>query len=400
MRPSGSRCRFWGLKEVINHPKRRTNECAGKIFDDCSRNKRAFLIALAFALPFTSQAQDKYLDDQGRVTTREQAEAANLPHSWRNIVSISPDGHWLICFRHYGSHWQENYLYRSDDGVRFVPAQKELDKKALEARRRYTSEFSNTSDFETAENFDTKAWDFVSAVEHIKVTKPVDVYSAEFVSWSSDSAKLLFSLTGRLNTTDNELTVDPYARNDREKPGVADWRAYYNMRTQQFELTDELRVTNKEARLRWSEGNDSANTGPPNGRGTNESINPLNEEIQTFIQAFVRDMASNDATSQMRYYNNPCRYYDQGNTSLPTVRKDIERDMTTWKKRSYSLHTQSAIKKIGTLEYTVTFEMAYTLEDPKPRSSGILAMSLRLKPDNGTFLITEIQKKVISARKR
>jgi hypothetical protein len=291
-------------------------------------------------------------------------------------------------------------LYRSDDGVRFVPAQKELDKNKLEARQRYASEFSNTSHFETAEEFDTKAWDFARAVEHIKVTKPVDVYSAEFVSWSSDSAKLLFSLTGRLNTTDKELTVDPYARNDRKKPGVADWRAYYNMRTQQFELTDELRSTNKEARKRWSEGNDSTNSGPPNEHETNESINPPNKEIQTFIQAFVQDMASNDATLQMRYYNNPCRYYDQGNTSLPAIRKDIERDITAWKKRAYSLHTQPVIRKTEASEYTATFEMAYTLEDPKPRSSGILAMSLSLKQDNGAFVITDIQKRVISAHKR
>jgi hypothetical protein len=125
-----------------------------------------------------------------------------------------------------------------------------------------------------------------------------------------------------------------------------------------------------------------------------------NEQIQTFIQAFVRDMASNDATLQMRYYNDPCRYYDQGDTSLPTVRKDIERDITAWKKRAYSLHTPPVIRKTETLEYTVTFEMAYTLEDPKPKSSGILAMSLRLKPDNGTSLITEIQKRVTSAHKR
>jgi class 3 adenylate cyclase len=121
--------------------------------------------------------------------------------------------------------------------------------------------------------------------------------------------------------------------------------------------------------------------------------------IQAFIQAFVRDMASNDATLQMPYYNNPCRYYDQGNTSLPTVQKDIQRDITEWKKRAYSLHTQPVISKTEISEYAVTFEMAYTLEDPKPRSSGILAMSLRLKPDNGTFLITEIQKTVILARK-
>ena len=44
------------------------------------------------------------------------------------------------------------------------------------------------------------------------------------------------------------------ARANPEKPGVEDWRAYFNLRTQQFELTDELRATNKEARKRWSEG--------------------------------------------------------------------------------------------------------------------------------------------------
>jgi hypothetical protein len=125
-----------------------------------------------------------------------------------------------------------------------------------------------------------------------------------------------------------------------------------------------------------------------------------NKGIQTFIQAFVQDMASNDSTVQMRYYNNPCRFYDEANTSLPAVRKDIERDIAAWKKRAYALLKQPVIRKTGTSEYTVTFEMAYTLEDPKPRSSGILAMSLTLKPDNATFLITGIQKTVILGRKQ
>jgi len=125
-----------------------------------------------------------------------------------------------------------------------------------------------------------------------------------------------------------------------------------------------------------------------------------NQEIQTFIQGFVRDMASNDATLQARYYNNPCRYYDQASTSLAAIRKDIERDIQAWKKRAYSFHTQPVIRQTEESEYTATFEMAYTAEDPKPRSSGILAMSLRLKQDKGTFLITDIQKAVMSARKR
>lgn len=125
-----------------------------------------------------------------------------------------------------------------------------------------------------------------------------------------------------------------------------------------------------------------------------------NEGIETFIQAFVRDMASNDATLLMRYYNNPCRYYDQGNTSLVAIRKEIERDIRAWKKRAYSVHTQPVVRKTEPFQYRATFEMAYTLEDPKPRSSGILAMSLSLKQDNGTLLITDIQKRVISAHKR
>jgi hypothetical protein len=37
---------------------------------------------------------------------------------------------------------------------------------------------------------------------------------------------------------------------------TASWqvRSSFNLKTQRFELTDELRATNKEARKRWSEG--------------------------------------------------------------------------------------------------------------------------------------------------
>jgi hypothetical protein len=64
---------------------------------------------------------------------------ATAPLPWRNIVSISPDGHWLLCFRHYGSHWQENYLYRSDDGVQFVPAQELIRRRRCRKTGRITT---------------------------------------------------------------------------------------------------------------------------------------------------------------------------------------------------------------------------------------------------------------------
>jgi hypothetical protein len=159
--------------------------------------------------------------------------------------------------------------------VRFVPARKESDKKELEARRRYATELSNTSHIEIAENFDEQAWKFFCKIEGVSRKDAEFVNPAEFVSWSPDGSRLLFSLTSRLGLTVKELdaplrpsnrTASGYIspRADPKKAGVADWRACFNLKTQNFELTDELRATNKEARKRWSEGNDSVNRGPQN----------------------------------------------------------------------------------------------------------------------------------------
>jgi hypothetical protein len=38
---------------------------------------------------------------------------------------------------------------------------------------------------------------------------------------------------------------------EREKPGIEGWFAYYNTKTLKFELTDKLRKINKDARKRW-----------------------------------------------------------------------------------------------------------------------------------------------------
>lgn len=223
------------------------------------------LIVLAALVALPLQAEDKFLDEQGRVISREQAEAAKLSEPWKWIVSISPDGHWLFCHAHYGSHWGENYLYRSDDGVQFGPARKESDEKELEARRRYAREGSNASHIESAENFDDQAWKFFCKAEGVSSRNTEFVDPAEFVSWTPDGNRLLFSLTSRLGLTLKELDAPPRPSNstasgsispraDPKKLGVEDWRAYFNLKTKNFELTDELRATNKEARKRWREG--------------------------------------------------------------------------------------------------------------------------------------------------
>jgi hypothetical protein len=206
-----------------------------------SRKRKAkILIALAalgFALCGSVQAQQQIIGDNGRVTAME-AENVNVDYPARIITSTSPDGHWIFCFQHFGSHAEVNHLYRSQDGLKFEPALKDFDKQA---------------------------WKFFCKVEGVSRKDADIVNPAEFVSWTPDGSRLLFSLTSRLGLTVKELdaplrpsnrTGSGYIshRADPEKPGVADWRAYFNLKTQRCELTDELRATNKEARKRWSEG--------------------------------------------------------------------------------------------------------------------------------------------------
>ena len=193
-------------------------------------------LVIGYALCGSVQAQDKMLDDNGRVVPLGTKLKSPPPHPI--IVSISPDKHWLFCFRHFGSHASENYLYRSEDRSQFVPAVKD---------------------------FDTQAWKFFCKAEGVSGKDTDIVNPAEFVSWSPDGSRLLFSLTSRLGLTIKELDAPLPPSNktasgsvshraDPGKPGVENWRAYFNLKTQRFELTDELRATNKDSRKRWGEG--------------------------------------------------------------------------------------------------------------------------------------------------
>jgi hypothetical protein len=96
--------------------------------------------------------------------------------------------------------------------------------------------------------FDNEAWKFFSNTEGVPFAKidandqgPTQV---SFLEWSADSGRLLIDLHGGLTGRDD-------LRSDDKKPGVSLWLAYYNTKTQKFELTDKLRRWNKDARKRW-----------------------------------------------------------------------------------------------------------------------------------------------------
>ena len=124
-----------------------------------SRKRKAkILIALAalgFALCGSVQAELQIIDDNGRVATVKVENIKEDGPPPIEVTSTSPDGHWIFCFQHFGSHGQVSHLYRSQDGLKFEPALK---------------------------NFDDHAWKFFCKVEGVPREDAYIVNEVEFVS--------------------------------------------------------------------------------------------------------------------------------------------------------------------------------------------------------------------------
>jgi hypothetical protein len=124
-----------------------------------------------------------------------------------------------------------------------------------------------------------------------------------------------------------------------------------------------------------------------------------------FVENFVKALASSDLDTQLGYYADQVNYYEFGQVTKEVIRKDLERDITTWPNRNYSMPDQPKITITPNGDgFIAEFRMRYTLTNPKGTSSGTLQMKVRLKPQAQTpqaltWQVVEIQKKVIQATK-
>jgi hypothetical protein len=124
----------------------------------------------------------------------------------------------------------------------------------------------------------------------------------------------------------------------------------------------------------------------------------LSESPSDFIQQFVTDLANNDLSAQLRYYADRIGYYELGRVDKAAVSRDLRGDIKTWPNRTYSI---SGTPKISATSngFVEQFLMAYSLVGTKGVSTGQLEMSLEAELHGQTPQITQIQKKVISARR-
>jgi hypothetical protein len=201
---------------------------------------------------FVEELETPAKDDEGRprmdqevwiVSAENPAMRERLPGFYEeegsgvlNGVAISPDENWILVSQHRGSHLNSTYLFRRNQGLSF--------ENAFPVAKWPLGEYP-------INRFDNEAWKFFSRIEGLPLTKinanelgPTDVSRLE---WSADSDRLLLDLHGGLAGEKYISERDE----ERKKPGVSGWVAYYNTKTQKFELTDKLRKFNKGARKRW-----------------------------------------------------------------------------------------------------------------------------------------------------
>jgi hypothetical protein len=165
-------------------------------------------LVLALLMPCAVQAQDHKIIDAktGQIRPSSDADFDDVLEPPVMVNSASPDGQWLFCFRHYGSHAEVNSLYRSGDGLKFVPVLKDFDKAA---------------------------WKFFCKIEAVSSKDVEFVNPAEFVSWSPDGSRLFFSLTSRLGLTVKELDT-PLRPSNRTASGYISPRADPKSRASQI----------------------------------------------------------------------------------------------------------------------------------------------------------------------
>jgi hypothetical protein len=124
----------------------------------------------------------------------------------------------------------------------------------------------------------------------------------------------------------------------------------------------------------------------------------LPQSPSDFVQQFVADLASNDLNTQLRYYAERISYYEFGRVDKTAVSRDLRSDIKTWPNRTYSIRGTAKVRPTSN-GFIAEFPMAYSLAGTKGVSTGVLDMSLEAQLNGQTPQITQIYKKVISARR-
>jgi len=122
------------------------------------------------------------------------------------------------------------------------------------------------------------------------------------------------------------------------------------------------------------------------------------EVLRAFPAEFLEKLGGHDVDAVLRHFAEPMNYYESAKVGHSFIRKDLERDDKTWPERSYSLTGEPKVTAAGN-GYTVEFPMKYSLTNDRGTATGLLQMTMQVRLEHGVVVISDVQKRVVSAEK-
>ena len=167
-----------------------------------------------------------------------ESEQSSGDHSMATpLPFISPDSNWV-------------FVMNVDNDA---PPPESFSRPSALFRRTRSSDGTIHFEAATPDRFDKAAWEFLD--KELKLGRPdlppdaKRVYSASFIDWSRDSARLLLSVGGGAWSPSKSEWVEAAAYT---------WYCYFNTRSGKFELTDRLRTADTRPGRKSNTSDDAA----------------------------------------------------------------------------------------------------------------------------------------------
>lgn len=116
-------------------------------------------------------------------------------------------------------------------------------------------------------------------------------------------------------------------------------------------------------------------TPPPPAESPGPGQNLTPDQVNKFVEDYLRDAEGPDLAAQLKYYAFPVRYFDHGVVSQEFVSRDTSNYLKRWPERKYMLSGPVSFFASGNegeteIEFSISFELRSAARTTKNRARG------------------------------
>jgi hypothetical protein len=138
------------------------------------------------------------------------------------------------------------------------------------------------------------------------------------------------------------------------------------------------------------ETSDLAPTPPPPAESPGPGQDVTREQVQNFVESYLRDGETDDAEAQVRYFAFPLKYLWHGQRDRSYVAKDVANYVKRWPDRKYMLTEPVQFMAGQDGETIVEFPLAFSVRNQKHHATGRTRNVWTIKPEGDELKIVSI----------